>query len=296
MEIFGDFVPTALLVCTSLALLYVFVTPLLILLTFRYQALPNIVQLHPDTPFPEVVREYLFECHEELTSLGFDNVGTFSLPNQMPNAKAVFALFANRERKTSAMAALMYAKVLGDWKLSTKYMEFSTRFSGGGLVDTMNTAQVGAFPEPPDCIKTQHPEITDIGVLHSAHQLLGDTHFFGRARILRLYDQFHGDAQAFLAVSLTEELEAARAAGYLRLVGGDQAEFGEAMADDNPYRVGILFTPPSYRATLKGAYLMAWKELWPFKPIVYRLKYRRDRKRLLSVGFVPLKDHAPVSR
>lgn len=292
MEIFGVFIPTSVLVCGSLALLYVFGPPLLILLTFRQQALPNIVQLPPDTPFPEEVREYLFDCHEELESLGFSNVGTFSLPDQTPNVKSVLALFVNRERKTSAMAALMYLKVLADWKLSTKYVEFSTRFTSGGLLDTMNSAQVGAFPEPPDCIKTQHPEITDIRMLHAAHQLLGDTHFSGCERILNLYDKFHGDAQALIAVGLTEEFEAARAAGYLSLVGGDQTEFGVAMADDNPYRVGIVFTPPCYRATIKGAYLMTWKELWPFKPIVYRLKYRRDRQRLREAGFEPLNDRS----
>lgn len=288
MEFYGIFVPASVLVCASLALLYVFGSPLLMLLTFRYQALPNIVQLPANTSFPEEVREYLFECHEELISLGFSNVGSFSLPDQMSNVKVVFALFVNRVRKTSAMAALVYVKIAGKWKLGTNYLEFSTRFTDGGLVDTMNSAQVGAFPERPNSIKTQHPEITDIGVLHSAHQLLGDTHFSGRERTLRLDDQFHGDAPALIAVGLTEELEAARAAGYLRLVGGDQAEFGDAMADDNPYRVGIVFTPPSYRATIYGAYLMTWKQLWPFKPIVKRLIYRRDRKRLQAAGFVPL--------
>lgn len=132
MEFYGIFVPASVLVCASLALLYVFGSPLLMLLTFRYQALPNIVQLPANTSFPEEVREYLFECHEELISLGFSNVGSFSLPDQMSNVKVVFALFVNRVRKTSAMAALVYVKIAGKWKLGTNYLEFSTVSKPGG--------------------------------------------------------------------------------------------------------------------------------------------------------------------
>lgn len=167
----------------GLFLLYVFVPPLIVLATFRQRALPNIVSYDFDVELPGEVAEYFYDCHEVLVKLGFENVGTFSLPNQMDNVKAVLVMFSNRQQRTSAMSVVMFAEVLGDWKLQTKYTEFSTTLSGDGFVDTMNSTQVGAFPLPEGSIKTQHPSIQDLSVLNAAHQAMVGFHFPASERL-----------------------------------------------------------------------------------------------------------------
>jgi len=267
-------------------LVYFLATPLIILMTFRHEALPHVLPIDEDSlPLAES-DEHLIRTRQELESLGFECVGRYGLPHQIDNVRAMLDLFVSHSPETSAMSVVMYILLGETWKRKTAYVEFSTTFTDGSFVDTMNSTEVGAFCEPRRSVKTQHPELTDARALHAAHEAMNDWHFPGSSRYLKLEKRFHGDAPSYLAAVITEELESARQDGYVRLVGGDQESFTKLMDPSNPYEAPpARFTPPSYMATIKGAYLMTWSELWPLKSLKYWSRIRRDRLRLQETGY-----------
>ena len=80
---------------------------------------------------------------------------------------------------------------------------------------------------------------------------------------LRLDEEFRGDAIAYLQSDMIEELERAVGFHYLRLDA----------------RAGI------YRPTLKGAFLMTWREMWPIKAIRLVQQARRERQLLTELTY-----------
>jgi len=78
----------------------------------------------------------------------------------------------------------------------------------------------------------------------------------GARKVLRLDESFGGDEIAFLQACMKEEFQNATNAGYLRL-----------QRDDT-----------TYLATVRGAYLMTWKELPPIKQwLAWRARVRTKR-------------------
>ena len=84
------------------------------------------------------------------------------------------------------------------------------------------------------------------------------------------------------------ELIKAASAGRLKL---KQLEHDNSTATpqvSNPYQSPaprVIEQGSHFVATLPGAYLITWKELWPIKPIVARMKYAKDRKVRRAAGF-----------
>jgi hypothetical protein len=84
-------------------------------------------------------------------------------------------------------------------------------------------------------------------------------------KLLPLDEQFGGDAVRYMADSIVEELEAAVAAGYMRL---DKAA-------------------GTYKPTPKGALLMTYGELWPMKGFRLRRRLQRERELLAELAYSP---------
>ncbi len=284
MDIFDSFPTTGTLILLGLPLLYLFGTPLLILATFRAEAFPTIEPVPPDEPLPEVVRQRFFEVHESLTRLGFSNEGTFFLPQAVANVKSLIVVFINHAEATGAVSAVVYADQNGSWSLQESFTEFCTRFDDDSEINTGNQNTLGAFPIPSSYLSTQHPRIRDVEDLFAAHQAIQRHHALRRRPLNRLDEQFGGDVAAYISAGMTAEFEYAKACGYLRYLGGDHDGVTAAMKD-SPYRPSTPFNKPQYGATFVGAYLMAWKQLWPMKPFFSRARYRRDRQLLEEAGF-----------
>jgi hypothetical protein len=148
------------------------------------------------------------------------------------------------------------------WNLQTQYEEFSTRFQSGRVINTGNPQTISAFPVRDNCVTTHIPWISDSLELYRVHQAIAAAKGDGTPPVLRLDTQFRGDVAAYGSAVMREELEAASEAGYLRLTG-DGGHF---------------------RPTLKGAYLMTWKQLPPFKGLYVRSRLRRVRRFLNELG------------
>ncbi|GAA5505145.1 hypothetical protein Rcae01_00586 [Novipirellula caenicola] len=284
MDIFESFPSTSTLILIGLPLLYLLGTPLLILATFRTEAFPTIEPVPADDPLPEVVRQHFFEVHESMTRLGFSNEGTFFLPQAVTNVKSLIVVFLNRAESTGAVSAVVYSDQNGIWNLQERFTEFCTRFDDDSEINTGNQKTLGAFPIPPSYLSTQHPRIQSVEDLFAAHQALKRHYALRRRPVNRLDTLFDGDVAAFISAGMTAEFEHAKACGYLRYIGGAHDGFTAAM-QDSPYRPPASLNRPQYGATFVGAYLMAWKQLWPMKPFFAYARHRRDRRLLDDTGF-----------
>lgn len=94
---------------------------------------------------------------------------------------------------------------------------------------------------------------------------------------------------AYLKAGIVQEFEQARSVGYLRRTEVNEPMQQVVEDDDNPFRSPASPTSPrqsaNYVPTIKGAYMMAWNELWPFVSLIRTRHYRRARRLLAEAGF-----------
>jgi hypothetical protein len=254
MELFDHWYTIVLIVVGAVLLIPYVLGPILIRFTLRQSAEPEIVPFDVDDPeLPDKVATYFRRVSEALEPLGFDVVAAMALPKQVPRVKAVLLMLANRTSKDAALASVLYAQQPDGTQVHNAFVEYVARFRDGTLVQTNNSKELNAFAPRPDQITTQFPMVRVAGRLYRLHQAMVERHGGTGRKILRLDEEFHGDAVAYLAQSLVEELDSQIETGYM-------------------YRSR---QEPAYWPTWKGAFLMTWGQLWPFKAI---RRARRDRK------------------
>lgn len=225
--------------------------PIMLRLTMTQQAHPEVVPFpidHPDLPRP--VRRHFDAVTEEMARVGFVPVAGLAVPRQVQHVKAVLLMFVNRTTRDAAIATAIYADQL-DPPLQTTYVEIVSRFRDGTVVQTNNSHQMSAFPKREGFTTTYLPRITEADRLYRIHQVIAERKSPDGIRILRLDDEFRGDAVEYLSHALREELEGQIGTGYL-----------------------FRSSEEVYRPTWMGALLMCWGQLPPFKQMRCA---RRDR-------------------
>jgi hypothetical protein len=236
-----------LLIVLGLAAAFYLAIPLAIWKTMRLEATPTIVRIDPaELPLPTEVQQHLDAVDAELRSLGFQGRATLLLPSTTPNVIAMLRVFVNPAQKYSAMANSMIARVKnenGEQVRHQPYVEFTTRYHDGQVFNTHNSAAAGSFPPAPQTRTTRVPWIEDVATICRIHDAITMAKSGGARKVLRLDESFGGDEITFLQACMKEEFQNATNAGYLWLRRGGTA----------------------YLATLRGAYLMTWKELPPIK-------------------------------
>jgi hypothetical protein len=228
--------------------------PVLIRLTMRQAAEPDLQTFEPNDPIlPREVAGHFRRVTEALKPTGFEVVQGMALPNQTPRVQALVLLLVHRANKDAALATAIYAQTPEGTKLQTAYVEIVSRFQDESAVQTNNTEQLGAFPKRPKFTTTRLPMIRKADRLYRLHQALEKRHGSKERKILRVEDEFRGDAVAYLSRAMVEELEAQIETGYMYLSQNE----------------GL------YRPTWKGAFLMTWALLWPFSAM---RRWLRDRE------------------
>lgn len=270
-----------------LPIVYVFGLPLLTLATFRSEALPVLepatheLGLFEDSgPFLEIARAHF-------ARLGFEELDTLCLPHQMANVKVVLRSFVNRSEQDMAIAVAMYA-LLGDtWTQQTQYVEITSLFRDGSSIGTRNAKEIPSFPPQPGKTQVTAPWLTDITDVYRAHQAVCGLKGHGKVRELPLDAKYQGDVVAYLTADMIEEFDDAVKIGYLRYAGANAASDGVVRDEENPYRSPRVDSPSAYyAATVKGAYMMTWNELWPFKSWIRSRHYRQARRLLAEAGMI----------
>ena len=238
--------------------------PFLVLFTLKFRLPVEVIPVDPRTePLPQSVREYFDRAYRVLTADGFELVGVMVLPSVIPNVRSLFALYANRATREMAMSTLIVGTGQGQ-QIQTRYIEFVTRFTDGVVVQTNNSRELGAFKPLPDEYTMQFWDVEDTHALYELHRLAVDKFRRAGQPVLRLDSEFGGDAVRFVARAVLEEtFEDQVGTGYL------------------------VRTEDGFRASPKGALIMAWQELWPCKAL--RRASRRSRARAF------LREHAQVT-
>jgi hypothetical protein len=230
--------------------------PLLIYFSHRQTAQPNLVPFQPgSTPLPANVDQFFHATSWALAQQGFEIVTGMFLPSQIENVIVALIFLVNRQEKDGAICVAMHNNAPG-MNQTMFHVEFVTRYRGGRVVQTNNAESLSAFPIPPECTNSYLPSVKDPVQLYRVHQAMCRLHG-GGVKIVKLDEQYAGDALRYMADAIVEELEAATKAGYMRLVAAD----------------GV------YRPTAFGAIKMTYGELWPYKGV--RLRWRAHREREL---------------
>ncbi len=250
------------LIFAGLAGAYFLLVPLLILANQRFRADVHIVPFDPaETPPPPALAEFFRETDFALVGLGFRCLGSFVLPDAMPNVQGVLQLYANDKTRDAALVTALYATVVNSRQppMQLRYTEFVSRFTSADLriIHTNNTDNPGSLPPLATDLTFRFPHIEYLVTLYRLHEALVQRHAGARQKTLRVMDEYRGDAVAYLRdVAFREAYQDQVPTGYLRRSAGE-----------------------SWRPTIKGAYLMTWKELWPIKQII-RAEVRRKAKLL----------------
>jgi hypothetical protein len=229
-----------------MALLYYIGGPILIRLKQKAKAHPKFESLDA-SDIPDVLAHYVYSTANALRDDDFTPEAYLSLPDQVPNVRAYLILLANRFAGDKAMVTVMMTHQEGKTpQIGTHYVEFSTRYASGKVVDTMNSQTLGAFKTLPGRVKTQMPQVQDPHLLYQIHRHVLD----------RLAGVTPGDAK-----EMYPEGEAARyLADVLERSYDEQAALGLLYRDEE--RGETIFRPTWY-----GAFYMTWGLLFPIKQI-----------------------------
>lgn len=238
-----------------LGAIFYLVVPLWIRSQQTLEASPQILPIHlDDHDWPADIDELFKDSTDKLSQCGFEVLQAAFLPSATPLIKTSLILLVNRAEKDSAMITAMCSTPESGAGIKNYYVEFSTRFEDESVYDTMNTGELPAFPKPASYTRSQLVDVKQPDELYNIHQsILQRDNRQVSQKVLRLDRDFGGDAIAFLQSAMQEEYESAANYGYL------------ALSPDGQH----------YLMTIKGAYLMVWGQLWPFKPI---RNYLRDWK------------------
>lgn len=258
-DLFADYSWILFVVAGAVLLPYV-VGPFLVRRNVTHKLDPDLVPFPPDLPsLPDDVAATFGAATRQLGGVGFEVLSGFGLPRQMPNVKAVVLLLANRATKDMAMATAIYGEAADGTRMQAHYVEIAACFRDDTVVQTNNCDQLSAFRTRPPLYATQFPGVKDAARLFRLHTALCRKYAQAAPKSMPLDEEFGGDARAYLAAALREELDLQVPAGYMCR---DEA-------------AGI------YYPTIKGAFLMTWGELFPFKQ-VRLLRRARKAKELLA--------------
>jgi hypothetical protein len=236
---------------------YLFLTPLLILATFKMDGTPDVVEFDPEQKRPpRDVVGFFQRMHDELEAIGFERLAAVIVPSPAPNVRAVLALYVNRETRDAALVSAMWGLAEGAPPLHTRYVEFMSEFRDGPLEQllTNNNDEINAFPESPTIPTYRLPHIRKMDRLYRFHQTLVRRDAPETPKKLTVLEEFDGDVCRYLSVGVLRE-------GFQRQIETGYLKYDQA-AD--------VFKP-----TVWGAYRMTWKNLPPFKNLI-QAGYRRS--------------------
>jgi hypothetical protein len=235
----------------KLLLLWVFMhimAPIALRFTFRYSAKVELAKFALGA-LPPDVRALVNRWSSQIQSAGFSLVGIYGLGELASGTQSFIAYFVNRSAGDFANISVVSNKTK-----TQGYFEFSSSFTNGLTLDTNSNKTVPATATPSDILIFRFPQITSPSQLYQIHRALIQKH------------------AGFLRPQLPPESEeSTRIIKQLVRFGPTQAQAGYMqLASDGTH----------YRLTWIGAWLVAWKSLWPTS-LIRRSLYRARMQKLL---------------
>jgi hypothetical protein len=218
--------------------------PLLIRQTMPFNTRARVEALMPEQ-LPPPAWEYFGMTAPGLAECGFAVSAYASISGMIPNSLTYFALWLNESAGQWAMATWMNPG-------NKRYVEFMTIFADASSVLTNNSGDIGVFKRHPSKDAAGAPWLTDPRELYQLHVY--------RETLARPRDPTRYVPTPQQALGVTLE-------GFARdLVRQERAGY-----------FGQTSQPGLYRMTIKGAFLMTWKELPPAKQYRKWAAHRRAR-------------------
>jgi hypothetical protein len=241
------------LLIVSLPLLPWVLGPVLIRRSYRFA--PELVTepFDPEDPeTPAAVRDSIEETARALAAEGFTPRAHLLTENESPHGLMFLTLFENRPARVLARLLTLYAG-RGKAMRRQTLLVFSTEFADGTEIATNNSRTLSNTPPCPWRTIVSVPDAEGARDLYRTHTGVV-AHLSPRSEAVPL----EGDPAAYQQAYTNRERVRFAECGYLYL---------DPEAD-------------CYRATWKGAVLMAWKLLWPVSAI-RRARLRRRTEELL---------------
>jgi len=205
--------------------------PLAVRWTYRFagRCRPSEISLGA---LPETVATVFLKRIPEIQELGFELTGCFDCGSLASDTHSYVAYFCSRRSNDFANVSVLLTP-----RGAASYVEFSTRFTNGLVLETNTNRVLPLTPSNPETRVFRFPEIRDARTLLNTHRQIMEKYASG----LRPLAEPRG-AEIERYVRVVENYGPRhRQMGYMRL-----AEDGE-----------------SYTLTWKGAFLMTWRRLWP---------------------------------
>jgi|SRR5712691_3357859 len=236
------------------------IVPLLVFATNRMEPRKKLEEFDPDDP--DLSARFTREAkltRQALEALGFELLSGLFLPSITKQVKLIVLLFTNRQSNVGATINLVYLNRSrgNNWKLRQQFVMYTSRFRDGTAIATLHSKDLSAFPPRPRVLVTNLPTKLPPSRLLAIHQGL-QRRLTSSAPYSRIEEEFGGDVLKAFATQVNEEFSDFVTAGYLR-----------------PPREDV------YRFTLKGAFLVIWKQFWPWGWI-RRLQARAYERQLLE--------------
>jgi hypothetical protein len=242
-----------------LGVVYV-ISPVVLRYTMRYpvKCNPKAIALK-DAPVQ--VAGVLGPRISELESLGFECLGAYDCGSLSSSTRSFNAYFCNRATSDFASVTVMETS-----EGQVSYLEFSTSFANGAVVETNTNGMPPLSPDRPTHRVFRFSEIQTAAALYRLHR-----------ELLKKY------APGLWPVAEPKNEELKRFMRVIENFGPRHARIGYMeLAEDGE----------SYMPTWKGACLMAWRSLWPISFVRRAWNWHSMRSELGSLqvrGFTALK-------
>ncbi|MEW5722264.1 MAG: hypothetical protein AB1896_04100 [Thermodesulfobacteriota bacterium] len=248
-------------IAAGLAVLFYGLAPLVVRFSLR-QSVPGYMEVLSLADGPEPLRGFFEEGRRGLEGEGFVFQVVLRVRDLAPHQSMVAAFFAKRPEQDSAGIFAVFEEREGARSLGALYVEICSGFVDGREVCTNNSSLLSPFSPGPDKMVFQLPGVRDAADLYRVH-----TRLMASASGMRPEKKAAPDKNQVadeLREDIRKELERQAARGMFYFDGKAGA----------------------YRPTLKGAYLAAWRLLWPIKWIRGLRRDRRARLLLEEIGGV----------
>ena len=219
------------------------IVPLLVFATHRMEPRKNLEEFDPDDP--DLSARFTREAkttRQALETLGFELLSGLFVPSVEKRVKLIVLLFTNRRTNVGASINLVFLNRSrgNNWKIRQQFVMYASRFRDGTAIATITSKDLSAFPPRQRQLVTILPTKLSPSRLLAIHQCL-QRRLTSSLPYSRIEEEFGGDVLKASAAQVNEEFSDHVNAGYLRLP-----------------RDGV------YRFTLKGAFLVIWKQFWPW--------------------------------
>jgi hypothetical protein len=190
---------------------------------------------------PPSASQFIQEKVPILEKLGFKLCSVLECPSAGSHVQNYVAILTNDSEKLIAVVTIIISPLADGDAIKTHYLELLTLYENDYSMSTHNSSELSGFPKNKENGKVQVPQVKDEVRLLAIHQAAARE--FGKNK--KPYLPTVEDWGAYTAELVAHQYGKAASKGYLVL---DHAS-------------------NDFRTTWKGAYLMTWGQLWPFKPM-----------------------------